>query len=325
VKVIRTLDQPVSGSGGMVVAVGNFDGVHLGHRKVLERCRLLASDNAAEAWALTFDPHPQRIVRPAQPPPLLMTLNDKLERIESLGMDGVLVVPFDQTIAAQKPAEFISSLIKTLPGLTHMVVGPNWRFGHHAAGTIDTLAELGEEQGFKVDVCDPCVYAGKPISSTRLRNAVQSGRLDEFREMSGHPYRLRGIVIRGKQVGRALGFPTANLEPATEALPPYGVFAVRVEFENQQTPGAGYFGRRTGVGSAELKNLFETYLFDFEGDLYGKLIEVDLLSFIRPDQRFESETALQSQIREDIEAIRSVLSALPEPSGNVLTRRRGTR
>jgi riboflavin kinase/FMN adenylyltransferase len=295
----------------MVVAVGNFDGVHLGHRKVLGRCRRLASQNAAEAWALTFDPHPQRIVRPEQAPPLLMSLHEKLDTIESLGMDGVLVVPFDQAFAAQEPADFISSLTETLPELTHMVVGPNWRFGHLAAGTVDTLTELGEKRGFKVDICEPCIHGGKPISSTRIRNAVRSGRLDEYREMSGRPYRLRGKVVRGKQVGRALGFPTANLEPDTEVLPPYGVFAVRAEFEEMRLPGAGYFGHRGSTEPGQRHDLFETFLFDFDGDLYGKTISVALLEFIRPDLRFESESALQQQIRKDIVAIETVLSGCP--------------
>jgi len=310
VNIVRTLDCPVSGADRMVVAVGNFDGVHRGHRKVLEQCRRLASESEAQSWALTFDPHPQRVLRPEQPLPLLMSLDEKLERIASLGMDGVLVVPFDKTFSTLKPPEFIASLTKTLPGLTHMVVGPNWRFGHQAAGTVDTLAELGETAGFKVAICEPCIHDGAPISSTRLRNAVQSGRLDEFRTMSGRPFRLLGTVLRGKQVGRALGFPTANLEPSVEVLPPYGVFAVQVGFENRQIPGAGYFCCRARGESAATQNLFESYLFDFDGDLYGKTIAVDVLAFIRPDRKFESEAALQKQIQVDIEAIRAELTRI---------------
>ena len=306
-KILRRLDHHVNRTNGIVVAVGNFDGVHRGHHKVLNLCRRLSAEHASEAWALTFNPHPQRVVHPETAPPLLMDLDEKLKSIRSLGMDGVLVVPFDQGFAAQEPGQFIATLRNALPTLQCMVVGPNWRFGHNASGTVRTLEELGRDKRFRVEVCQPCLHEDEPISSTRLRQAVQSGRLTEFRDMAGYSYQLSGHVIQGKKVGRELGYPTANLKPWKEVLPPHGVYAVYAGIAGERLPGAGYFGRRNTAGTEKGHDLFETYVFDFQDDLYGRTINVDLLEYIRPDCQFESETALRKQIRSDIETVKTAL------------------
>jgi riboflavin kinase/FMN adenylyltransferase len=313
-RVVRFAQAPVDVPRPVVLAVGIFDGVHLAHQELFRRARDSANETGGETWALTFDPHPLRVLRPEEAPPALMTLDRKLDRMAELGVDGALVLPFTAEYAQRSPEAFIASLKENLPALHHVVVGSGWRFGHGAEGDVETLRTLGGRYRFGVTAVDPVLCNGSPISSTRLRTAVREKRFDTYALLAGEPYRIVGTVIGGRQAGRRLGYPTANVALQAELRPPHGVYAVEAETSGGGYPGAGYYGgpRDSEEGSngapTPKPDAFEVYLFDFEGDLYGTRLDIRLHAYVRPDRKFDSTEALKLQIEKDSGAIRKVLA-----------------
>jgi riboflavin kinase/FMN adenylyltransferase len=319
---MQILRQPASFRkvpGPIVLAAGFFDGVHRGHQQVLGSTIERARELGGKAWVLTFDRHPLAALAPSKCPPLLCTLEDRLHRLEAAGLDGVLLLAFTRRLAVQEPETFIRWLCGTPrageePGgsraaatakLSEIRCGENWRFGRRAAGTPEWLAQYGRRYGFRVVVVPYAEYQGLEISSTRIRYAVREGRLDDAAAMLGRPYSVRDLVVRGRGVGSALCVATANVQPRAEVLPPNGVYAVRALVDGAAYNGVANLGVRPTFADAQPASaVLETHLLGFQGDLYGKVIEVCFLGRLRDERAFGSPDALARQIAEDVRQAR---------------------
>jgi riboflavin kinase/FMN adenylyltransferase len=274
------------------VAVGTFDGVHLGHRKVIE-----GSDSV-----LTFEPHPVAVVAPQHAPKLLTPLDIKAELIAALGVDELIVIPFDRAFAQRSAREFIDGVLVQSLGATRVAVGENFRFGHRAQG--DTQLLLADER-FQTVVQPLLEIDGEIVSSSHIRGLVAAGEVDQAAHFLGAPFQLRGEVVHGDERGRTLGFPTANLIPADALVcPGHGVYACLADGR----PAAVSIGVRPTfqTGRAEL---IEAYLLDFEGDLYGRQLRLDFLERLRGERRFESAQALVEQMHDDVRRTRAITAA----------------
>lgn len=293
------------------LAIGAFDGIHVGHQTLLRLTREAAEAAGGQAWLLTFDPHPARILRPDSAPPLLTSIGHKLRLIEAAGLDGCIVHPFDAQLAALSPEAFWQTLVAAVRPLHTLVVGPNWRFGQRAAGDVDRLRALAEPAGIAVRVPEPVQYEQQPVSSTRIREAVELGLLHDAEAMLGRPFSLLGTVTTGHQFGRELGFPTANIHLQQEARPPTGVYAVYSDIDGTRYPGAAYLGVRPTPSGSDAYHLLEAHYFDNHLELYGKEIEVCLLKRFRGDMFFENHEALRRQIASDVAQVRGYFEQHP--------------
>ncbi len=298
----------LAGGGPVVLAIGVLDGVHLGHQRVLRAAVQRARGAGADAWALSFEPHPLAVLRPHQAPALITPEPLKSQRIAALGLDGLLVLPFTPELAACEPEMFIERLRRELPPLAAVTVGTNWRFGRGARGDAALLGALAERHGFELDVVPPVLVGGQPVSSTRIRRAVQDGDLRAAAELLGRPFSVLGAVEHGRRIGHALGFPTANVNALRNLHPPEGVFAVRARVQGREFGGAAYFGRRPTF-EAVPHPVLEVHLFDVDLELYGLDMEVDFVEFLRKDRRFETEAALREQIAADVARARALVNA----------------
>lgn len=307
--------------GPVFLGAGFFDGVHLGHRMVLEGTVRRARETGGQAWALTFDRHPLAVLAPSKSPRLLTTLDDRLRLFEELGMDGALILTFTRRMAVLEPETFVRRLCgapRRDPGaaappaqLNEIRCGDNWRFGRRAAGTPALLAGLGPRYGFRVEIVPYAYHGGVRISSTRIRTAVCEGRLADAEAMLGRPFFISGRVVRGRGAGRPLlGSATANIRPPESGvLPPPGVYAVLAAVKKERFPAVADLGVRPTFGPAAAGGLLlETHLLDFEGDLYGREVTVSFLSRLRGERRFETPAALAAQIAADIARARSLFS-----------------
>lgn len=292
----------------LCLVIGAFDGIHIGHQMLIRETIALARDLHGEAWLLTFNPHPSRVLRPDQAPPLLTSTAHKLRILEPLGLNGCIVHPFNLALSRLAPEPFLEDLCAALPGLHTVIVGTNWRFGHRAEGDVERLKQLAGARGLAVQTPDPVAWAEEPVSSTRIRNAVESGRLDEVEAMLDRPFSMLGTVTTGKQYGRKLGFPTANIRLQDEARPPTGVYAVYGVFNGERHNGAAYLGIRPTAHGEHTHHLLEVHLFDVAIDLYGKEIEVCFVEYIRGDQRFDNHDALKAQIARDVRQARTLFA-----------------
>jgi riboflavin kinase / FMN adenylyltransferase len=312
---VRASKVVVPGQSSLVV-IGNFDGVHLGHRAVIEAALAEARDSGLCPLVLTFDPHPAEVLgRGARPP--LTVLDRKIELIERLGSElKVVVEPFTLALSQFSPAEFARKFVVELLSAKVVIVGENFRFGHRRAGDLDTLVGLGEELGFAAHASSLCGDAQGPYSSTRVRAALSNGDLSAVAAVLGRPHSLSGTVVHGAQRGRTIGVPTANLGGVAEALPPYGVYAVLVDrIREGESVTLG-----TGVANIGLRPTLdagfsvEVHLFDFSEDLYGDSLRVHLVSHLREERKFAGLPELKAQISQDIEHARAALaSSRPEP------------
>jgi riboflavin kinase/FMN adenylyltransferase len=313
---VHTLIQPElfrALPGPLVLAAGFFDGVHLGHLRVLEGSVARARELGGAAWALTFDQHPRGVLSPARRPPLLTPLQERLERLDATGIDGCLLLTFTPELAALEPAAFVALLCGQGRAIAEIRCGGNWRFGARAAGHPAQLAELGKRHGFGVSIVPPAVYNGHAISSTRIRKAIQEGRVEEARAMLGRDYSIRETVVRGRGVGRGIGMATANLHPGAEVLPAVGVYAVRTWLGGRPMPGVAGLGWRPTFPDARPPSpVLEIHLLDFDGDIYGATLEVAFVARLRDEIKFPSAAALLAQVRADMEEARRILS-VPAP------------
>jgi riboflavin kinase / FMN adenylyltransferase len=284
------------------VVIGNFDGVHRGHQAVVAQARGIADAGGYRCVVLTFDPHPREVLGgTAAARPKLTTLERRIELLRASGADDVVVEPFTLEFAAWTPEQFARDLLSTRLGAKAVVVGQNFRFGAKRSGDLPKLRTLGVELGFSVAVAQIAGDAQGSFSSTRVRAAVSAGDLTEAANVLGRPHSIAGIVEKGDQIGRKIGFPTANLGNVTEMLPPHGVYAIRVG----ERAGVMNIGVRPTVGGKVLR--IEAHLFDFDGDLYGQPLRTDLVARIRGEQKFDGLDALKAQIAIDIEAAKSAL------------------
>jgi riboflavin kinase/FMN adenylyltransferase len=293
-----------------IVVIGNFDGVHRGHAHVLVEARAEATLRGLELMLLSFTPHP-RAVLGGSAPPLLTSPRRKQELVATIDAQARVVLhPFDRTYAAQSPSQFAERLRAELDARV-VVVGQNFRFGKERAGNFDTLRALGVEVGFETKSLSLLGDESGPFSSTRARKAIQTGDLDEARNVLGRPHMLSGFVGRGKQLGRTIGFPTANLVEVPEVLPPFGIYAVLVEDEASGTviaKGAMNVGTNPTTDADDGVKV-EVFLLDFDGDLYGRRLRVHVKHRLREERKFDSLEALVTQMTLDVAESRRLLEA----------------
>lgn len=306
-RITQQLDDLRLEGRPVVLAVGSFDGVHLGHQRVIGLAVEMARKAGSEAWVLTLDPHPLKILKPEAAPLLITSTLHKVRLIEELGVDGCVIMPFTRELAVEEPDFFLKRLKQTVPGLSTLVVGENWTFGHRGRGDMALLKKFAPELGFEATVVEPLLWKNAAISSTRVRQAVAKGRLTDAREMLGRLFSILGTVVLGKRVGRQLGFPTANLDPHNEVRPPCGVYAVQVLVNGRSLNGAIFLAETGEATSTPSGFVMEVHIMDFDEDIYGADIEVLFIEWIRAARHFESRGALKKQIGLDVQKARDIL------------------
>jgi riboflavin kinase/FMN adenylyltransferase len=280
-----------------VLALGNFDGLHRGHLKIVERVKRGAAEHGGTAMAMTFDPHPPRVVRPDKAPPLLMTKEQRLDALHRAGIQCVAVVRFTHEMSQWDPETFVRVVLVEWLRVAQVWVGANFLFGRGRSGNFSLLRTLGQRYGFRADKIDPVRYKDFVVSSTRIRRLVGEGRIDEAGALMGHPYYIDGTVVQGRGRGRELGFPTANLQTANELLPPNGVYATTVIVDGTFRAGLTNIGVRPTFG--ETTTVIETYVLNYSGDLYGKPVRLAFVQRLRDERRFPDVDALKAQIEAD--------------------------
>jgi riboflavin kinase/FMN adenylyltransferase len=303
-KIIRAANELDHGSRKVCVAIGVFDGVHLGHQQIIRQTIADARQHDALAVVLTFDRHPNSIVAPERVPPLIYSPPQKIRVLESLGADALLLISFDKKFSEQTGEVFIRSLARELGKIHSVCVGANFVFGHKRSGDVALLKKLGGEMNFAVHGLAAVALDGQVVSSTRIREAIRAGDLDAASQMLGRAYAISGRVIEGDRLGRQLGFPTANLAAAALVLPPNGVYAGFANLEKRTFRVALNIGLRPTVASAKPELRVEAHLLDFSGDLYGAELEVEIGEKLRDERKFGSPAELRAQILRDVAAVR---------------------
>jgi riboflavin kinase/FMN adenylyltransferase len=291
------------------LALGNVDGMHRGHAKLIGRLARAASDRGLTPVVLTFDPHPTRIIRPDKAPPLLMTMAQKLEALERAGMHGVAVLRFTPEIARWEPETFVRSVLVDWLHVGEVWVGSNSLFGRDRSGNYTLLRLLGARLGFKAEKIDPVRYKEFVVSSTRIRRLIADGRVDEAAALLGHHYFIDGTVVHGDARGRSLGYPTANVASANELLPPHGVYATMVSLGSTIHPSITNVGVRPTFG-AGLPAVIETFLFNFDRELYGSTLRLWFVQRLRDERTFASVEALRAQIAADCRRARALFERI---------------
>jgi len=281
-----------------VLALGNFDGLHRGHLKIIERVRRGAAEHGGTPMAMTFDPHPSRVVRPDKAPPLLMTKAQRLEAFERAGINAVAVVRFTTELSKWNPETFVREVLVDWLRVSEVWVGANFLFGHDRSGNFSTLRTLGQRYGFRADKIDPVRYKEFVVSSTRVRRLVAEGRMDEAGALLGHQFYIDGRVVPGAHRGEALRFPTANLETDNELLPPNGVYATMTTIDGIVHPSITNVGVRPTFGDTT-KTMIEAYVLGYDGDLYGRSVRLGFVQRLRDERKFEDVDALRAQIEAD--------------------------
>lgn len=311
-RIVRDYQYVDPHDRGASVAIGNFDGVHLGHQAVIEQTRKVAGENGSPLGILTFEPHPREYFAPDAPDFRLMNAEAKVHRLEKLGVEILYQLNFNAALSNLSAEQFASEVICKGLGLRHVVVGADFCFGKGRAGTADTLLELGAKYGFGVTIAELVSDHGEIFSSTAIRTALSEGRPEDAKRMLGHWHRIDAEVINGDQRGRELGYPTANLSLDGLHLPKFGVYAVLVDVldgpHKGRYHGAASIGMRPTFG-VNIPNL-EVHIFDFSGDIYGAEISVALVAFQRPEEKYDSLDALITQMDADCVESRRILAAL---------------
>lgn len=308
-EVLTTISALASIRGPLHLAIGVFDGVHLGHQAVIRRALEDARSGGGTAVVVTFDPHPVRVLRPEQAPRLLTSTAHKLRLIADLGVRQQLVITFDLAFAATPPEDFIRALAAAARPLREICVGFEWSFGKGRAGNLALLERLGAELSF-AEVGVPAVeIGGEIVSSTLIRRAVEAGDLVRAARFLGREFTILGTVIEGDRLGRTLGFPTANLSAHNEQYPPNGVYVVEVRRGAQQLSGVVNIGVRPTIKHSSGERLLEVHLFDFDADIYGEDLEITFRKFLRSEQKFPGLEALREQIAWDVKEARSIFGS----------------
>ena len=291
---------------GGIVALGNFDGFHAGHQAVVGRALALAREREVPALVASFDPHPARLFQPDLPPFALTSMGQRFDLLTKFGMDAAVMIPFDRQLAALSAQDFVTQWLVRRMGVTGVVTGGDFTFGSNRSGDTALLAALGAENGFTAEVVAPVADGGGTISSTRVRNCLRAADPAGAAHLLTRPFTIRGAVEHGAKLGRTLGFPTANMRLGDYVRPAYGVYAVMVRVPGgKRIKGVANLGIRPMIEPPV--ELLETWLLDWDGDLYGKTLEVELIAYLRPEMKLPGLEALKTQIAADAEAARAAL------------------
>ena len=283
-----------------MLALGNFDGLHRGHVKIIERVNRRAGERGSTSVVMTFDPHPPRVVRPDKAPPLLMTKAQRIDALERAGVDGVAVVRFTHELSQWDPETFVRTVLVEWLHVSEVWVGANFLFGRDRVGNFSMLRSLGARYGFRAEKIDPVRYKEFVVSSTRIRRLISEGRVDEAGALLGHPYGIDGTVVTGDGRGRTLGFPTANLRPQNRVIPANGVYVTGTLIDGHWRRSVTNVGTRPTFETGSEPSV-ETFVMNWDGDLYGDVIRVRFLYRLRNEQKFTSVEALKAQITKDVE------------------------
>lgn len=304
-QILRNITELNKVSGSVHLALGVFDGVHVGHQEVILNAVSAAKRVGGKVGVVTFEPHPVRVLAPDRAPRrILASIEHKAELLGSMGVDFLCVQEFTLDFAAREAKEFIEDLVKYSEDLKTIAVGEDWIFGKARGGNVSKLSEWGTDMGFVVTAATPVMVDGERVSSTRVRQAVRDGNLVAVREMLGRAYDVVGTVIEGRKLARQLGYPTANLVVYNEQLPPDGVWSLKVRVRGKVYRGIGNLGRRPTVELEGARRLLEIHIFDFEGDLYGEVIDAEFVDYLRKEKKFDSVDELKAQIMKDVDECR---------------------
>jgi riboflavin kinase/FMN adenylyltransferase len=310
-KVLRSIPDLAALPGPLFLAIGVFDGVHLGHQAVISTSAKHAAAAGGTPVVVTFDPHPVKVLRPESAPHLITATQHKIALIRDLGVAHLLVLHFDRAFAATSPEDFVRQLVENSRPLSEICVGHEWSFGKGRAGNLALLKKMGDANGFNVIGVEAVKVNGEVVSSTAIRQAVAEGNLVKATQMLGREYTILGTVVRGEQLGRKLGFPTANLSAHSEQFPPNGVYVTEARLGTSFYRGVANLGFRPTVTSGKPERLLELHLFDLDREIYGEEMEVRFLRYLRPEQKFPDVEALRKQIATDVARARESFSILP--------------
>ena len=305
-KLIRSIQSIKPNAKGTVATIGNFDGVHLGHQKIIQRLKEKAKSLDLPLTVVSFEPLPAEFFMP-KPPARIYPLRDKVRLLLQMGVDNFLCLKFDKAFSEQSPAAFIQDILLDKLQVKYLATGDDFRFGHKREGDFSLLKQMGEKAEMEVVDTETCILDGERISSTRIRKHLEAGEITPANKLLGYNYQLSGRIRHGDKRGRTIGFPTLNMKIPNHIAPSRGVYAVTVRgLSKKPLNGVANLGIRPTVNGTE--NRLETHLFDFDGDVYGKYICVELIKFIRSEQRFDSFDDLKAQIQKDATLARAILS-----------------
>jgi len=305
-KLLESVEQLSSVAGPIHLAIGVFDGIHLGHQSVINRAIAAATKGGGTSVVLTFHPHPVRVLRPERAPRLLTSTQHKTALIAQLGVGALLVQEFSLAFSQTPPRDFILQLLLHAKRLQTICVGEGWSFGANRSGSVNLLRELAASEGFTLDIVAPIIVDGDVVSSTRVREAVEIGELEQAAKFLGRPFTVLGTVTKGNHLGRQLGFPTANLRTHNEQFPPNGVYAVRAWHKTNEYGGVVNIGIRPTLEQTTGERILEIHLFDFDQDIYEDEVEVSFLEYLRPEKKFDGLTQLKEQIGRDAAVAREI-------------------
>lgn len=295
-----------------VITIGTFDGVHLGHRKIINRLQDIARSIGGESVIFTFDPHPRKVVAPSETNlRLLTTLGEKIGLFERSGINHLIIFPFTPEFAQLSYAQFVEQILVGKIGTKHLVVGYDHKFGKNREGDFEFLKNCAEEFGFDVEKLDVLLMNESNVSSTKIREAIQKGDFETANAYLGYPFMVNGTVVAGQQLGRKIQFPTANIEASDpdKIIPGYGVYAVKVKVQEKEYLGMLNIGNRPTVNQNADRRSIEVYILDFDGNIYGQAIEIRFFHKLREEQKFASIDALKQQLSSDREATISYFSS----------------
>jgi riboflavin kinase / FMN adenylyltransferase len=298
---LRAADLPRGG----IATIGNFDGVHLGHRRILETVVVRACDSRRPSVAITFEPHPRSVLRPDRAPRRLQTLHQKEEAIEAIGVENLLVIPFTRDFSLIEPEEFVRSVLGARLAVSEIYLGSHFAFGRGKRGDITLLKRLGPECNFVASSVEEVFFEGEPVSSTRIRDAIGRGDVPRANAMLGREYEIDGLVARGDGLGSRLGFPTINLEPENELQPANGVYVTQIQIRSAggRLDSVTNIGRRPTVYE-DYATTIETHVLDFSSNVYGERVRLFFFERLREERKFPSVNELSDQIGKDIESTR---------------------
>jgi riboflavin kinase/FMN adenylyltransferase len=304
-QIYTSLEEIPNNFGPSVVTLGNFDGVHLGHRELFRRVLDFARRSDCLSTVFTFNPHPLKLLAPDRAPQLINTTDEKRRLIEASNMDVLVDAPFTLELASMPPDQFVDQILLAKLRVKKLVVGYDYAFGQGRCGSVEFLVDSGRKKGFEVEVLQPVNSDGLPYSSTRIRNAISAGEVASVVNLLGRHYNLEGVVVPGDQRGRELGFPTANLQSDKELLPSAGVYAVKAKYGERIYDAVANLGTRPTFGPG--RATIEVYLLDFKGTLYGESLRIYFFERLRSEQRFPGFDALKHAIAADIQNARKIL------------------